>query len=141
MDDQIEISELNDVNNTAYFLIEVLPAQIWDFIGPMEPWYEAYPVSAGSTIPIKWYYEEDGVKVYSYSPDLKIRVKGPFECDGDETGAVERVEDAGSSDLRYKKGNWQFNWDTVGLSDGCYNMRIYQPITGQIDGPFGFVLH
>ena len=46
----------------------------------------------------------------------------------------------GSSDLRYKKGNWQFNWDTVGLGLGCYNMRIYQPLTGQLDGPFGFVL-
>ncbi len=141
VDDQVEISEVNEVNNTAFFLIDVLPAQIWDFIGPMEPWYEGYPMSAGSTIPIKWYYEEDGQKVASYSPDLEIRVAGPFDCDlGEDEDTVETVNDAGSSDLRYKKGDWQFNWDTVGLDVGCYNVRIYQPITGQVDGPFGFEL-
>jgi hypothetical protein len=141
-DDQVEISELNDVNNTAYFLIEVLPPLVWDFIGPMEPWYEGYPASAGSSIPVKWYYEKDGLKVDSYSPDLEIRVTGPFPCGGDETGTVEVVNDAGSSDLRYKESTneWQFNWDTVDLGVGCYNMRVYQPITGQLDGPFGFDL-
>ena len=141
MDDQVEISELNDVNNTAYFLIEVLPAQIWDFIGPMPPWYEGYPLTAGSSIPIKWFYEEDGQKVSSYSPDLEMRVSGPFDCLlGEDDATVETVNDAGSSDLRYINGDWQFNWDTVGLGGGCYNLRIYQPITGQIDGAFGFVL-
>jgi hypothetical protein len=141
VDDQVEISEINEVNNTAYFLIDVLPAQIWDFIGPMEPWYEGYPMSAGSTIPIKWYYEEDGQKVASYSPYLEIRVAGPFDCDlGEDEDTVETVNDAGWSALRYKNSDWQFNWDTVGLDVGCYNVRIYQPITGQVDGPFGFEL-
>jgi hypothetical protein len=141
-DDQVEISELNDVNNTAYFLIEVLDPD-WDLVGPLQPWYEGYPVGADSSVPIKWYYELGGQKVESYSPDLEIRVKGPFTCgEGEPDDALETVEDAGSSDLRYKwdTDEWHFNWDTVGLADGCYNLRIYQPITDQEHGPFGFVL-
>jgi hypothetical protein len=133
VDDQIEISELNDVNNTAYFLIEVQPAQIWEIVGPMQPWYEGYPATAGTSIPIKWYYEEDGLKVDSYSDGLEMRVSGP-------SGYIGVVNDSGSSRLRYVTGDWQFNWDTVGLPVGWYELYIYQPLTGQIDGPFGFDL-
>ena len=34
VDDQIEISELNDVNNTAYFLVQVLPPSVEVFVSP-----------------------------------------------------------------------------------------------------------
>ena len=132
-DDQIEISEINDVNNTAYFLIEVLPAQTWDIVGPLQPWDEGYPATAGTSIPIKWYYREDGVKVESYSEFLEMRVYGP-------SGYIGVVNDSGSSSLRYVTGDWQFNWDTVGLPVGWYELDIDQPLTGQIDGPFGFNL-
>ena len=144
VDDRVEISEINEVNNTAYFLIEVLEPLDWDLVGPLQPWYEGYPVSADSTVPIKWYYEQGGQKVESYSSDLEIRVKGPFMCGEDESDdTLETIEDAGSSDLRYKWDidEWQFNWDTVGLADGCYNVHIYQPITDQVHGPYRFVLN
>ena len=42
------------------------------------------------------------------------------------------LEDAGSSDLRYVDGNWQFNWDTW-APEGCYYLSVYHPITNQID--------
>ena len=66
-----------------------------------------------------------------------IRIKGPFVCNQGETAdTLEVVNDPGSSDLRYSGDEWQFNWDTVGLDEGCYNIRIFHPHTGQLDGPF-----
>ena len=111
----------------------------WGFVGLLEPWKPSYSANAGSAIPLKWYYTEPGtnVKVYSAMEEPEIRIKGPWDCDDDETeDAVLFVNDPGSSDLRYVTGDWQFNWDTVGLDEGCYNVRIYHPYTGQINGPF-----
>ena len=66
----------------------------------------------------------------------EIQIKGPWDCKvGEGDDAVEFVNDPGSSDLRYDSGDWQFNWDTVGLDAGCYNVRIYHPHTGPLNGP------
>ena len=111
----------------------------WDFVGLLNPWKPNYSVNAGSAIPLKWYYTDPGtgVKVDSSVAEPEIRIKGPWVCNVGETGGtIEFVNDPGSSDLRYSTGDWQFNWDTDGLGKGCYNVRIYHPYTGQIDGPY-----
>ena len=132
------VSYCNVTSDPATVTIEVInPA--WGFVGLLTPWKPDYAANAGSAIPLKWYYTnpQTGVKVDSSMVDPEIRIKGPWVCaSGVEDGGVEFVNDPGSSDLRYNTGDWQFNWDTVGLGLGCYNVRIYHPYTGQIDGPF-----
>ena len=126
-----------EATSTRVSTIDLVPD--WDFVGLLAPWKPSYSAQAGSAIPLKWYYTDPatGLKVDSSIEEPVIRIKGPWVCTVGETGdTIEFVNDPGSSDLRYISDEWIFNWDTVGLGEDCYNVRIYHPQTGQINGPF-----
>jgi hypothetical protein len=135
-----QIADGSGGTSTATVTITVFDAvSDWDFVGLLTPWTPGYIANAGSAIPLKWYYADPatGVKVESAVADPEIRIKGPFVCAlGEDENTVEIVNDPGSSDLRYSDGDWQFNWDTVDLATGCYNVRVVSQYTSQIDGPF-----
>ena len=137
---QYEIADDSGATSTATVFVTVIDlVPDWEFVGLLTPWKPSYSAEAGSAIPLKWYYTDPGtnVKVYSAMEEPEIRIKGPWNCAGEETDdTIEFVNDPGSSDLRYVTGDWQFNWDTVGLAVGCYNIRIFHPYTGQLNGPF-----
>jgi len=68
---------------------------------------------------------------------IEVRIKGDFPCNGDEDDStVEIIQFPGNSDYRYSTGTHKLNWDTNGQGLGCYNIRVYSGLTGQIDGPF-----
>jgi hypothetical protein len=119
------------------------PVPDYGFLGLLDPWRpNNYRVNAGNSIPLKWYYTAQGTEapVASSTADPQIIIRGPFGCgpNDSDSDALEVVEDAGSSDLRYSSDSflWQFNWDTAGLEPGCYNIRIQSFETSQVDGPF-----
>jgi len=134
------ISDILGATSTAKVTVSVVDlGPNWDFSGLARPWKPNYSVNVGSAIPLKWYYIDPatGAKVDSSMNEPQIRIIGPWVCNiGETDDTIETVNDPGSSDLRYVTGDWQFNWDTVGLDGGCYNVRIYHPHTGQVDGPF-----
>ena len=134
------VTATSDATAPGVITINVIdPVPNWDFIGFANPWRPNYKVNAGSAIPLKWYYSDpvtgdlvDSSTPPAPEPQLEIRITGYPDCD---LGAVpiEVVEDPGSSDLRYVSGEWQFNWDTGGLPEGCYELGIYHPVTNQLD--------
>jgi hypothetical protein len=117
------------------------PVPDWLFVGFETPWSPFYEVNAGSAVPLKWYYGDPatGSRVASFTSDLQITATGYDTCDadgnpvGDPITTLGLPEDAGSSDLRYKDGDWQLNWDTSGEQPGCYLLAIYHPTTNQLD--------
>jgi hypothetical protein len=117
------------------------PVPNWLFVGFDSPWSPLYEINAGSAVPLKWYYGDPatGSKVASDTPDLQISATGYAACDADGNPVGEPIttlalpEDAGSSDLRYKSGDWQLNWDTSDQQPGCYLLSIYHPTTDQLD--------
>ncbi len=117
------------------------PVPNWLFVGFDNPWAPLYEINAGSAVPLKWFYGDPatGIKVPSTTSDLEITATGYAACDpggnpvGDPIATLDLPEDAGSSDLRYKDGDWQLNWDTGGQLEGCYLLSIYHPTTNQLD--------
>jgi len=134
--------EVSDGQETAAATITINvtdPVPNWDFIGFATPWRRNYKVNAGSAVPLKWYYTDpvtgdvvDSSTLPAPEPQLEIRITGYPDCDPLAV-PIEVVEDPGSSDLRYVSGEWQFNWDTGGLPEGCYELGIYHPVTNQFD--------
>ena len=106
----------------------------WNFIGFTTPWRPDYWINAGSAVPLKWFYTDPitGTIEDSSMSEPVIRITGYTPCGSGGT-PLTWVEDPGSSDLRHVDGYWQFNWDTVGLDDGCYFLSIYHPYTNQIN--------
>jgi len=140
---QYTIGDVAGRTSTATVTVTVQdPVPDYGFIGLLEPWRpNNYRVKAGLAIPIKWYYTTapgSEAAIDSAGALPLIRIRGPFGCgpNDDDADAVDIVEDAGSSDLRYSGDSWQFNWDSKGLEAGCYNIRITSQETSQIDGPF-----
>ena len=140
--DSFDYSIIDSTGLTASATVSVTvidPVPDWGFVGLLTPWKPNYRVNAGSAIPIKWYYTDPatGQKIDSSGALPETRIKGPFVCNQGETAnTLETINYPGSSDLRYSSDEWQFNWDTVGLATGCYNIRIGSGYTSQVDGPF-----
>jgi VCBS repeat-containing protein len=134
------VTDTSDATATGVITVTVVdPVPNWDFIGFANPWRPDYMVNAGSAIPLKWYYTDpvtgdlvDSSTLPEPEPQLEIRITGYPNCDAAGT-PITIIEDPGSSDLRYVDGDWQFNWDTVGLPVGCYELGIYHPVTNQLD--------
>ena len=134
------VTDTSDATATGVITITVIdPVPNWDFIGFANPWRPNYKVNAGSAIPLKWYYTDpvsgdivDSSTLPEPEPQLEIRITGYPNCDAAGT-PITIIEDPGSSDLRYVDGDWQFNWDTVGLPVGCYELSVYHPVTNQLD--------
>jgi streptogramin lyase len=89
-------------------------------------------------VPLKWQYTDGNGEVVdssTFAPILQIYATGA--CGGSDTAAV-AVNDAGKSGYRYHSGTntWQFNWQTSGLSPGCYNIYVQTGVTGQSNGGF-----
>jgi hypothetical protein len=104
----------------------------------LDPWRPNYKINLGKAFPIKWYYTDPitGDPVSSEEALPEVRIKGPFVCnDGENPQTLEVINYPGSSDYQYDPGTYlhQFNWDTVGLETGCYNIRILSEQTSQID--------
>jgi hypothetical protein len=117
----------------------------YGFLGLLDPWRPNYKMNPTSAFPIKWYYTDPVTNDPVPSEDAlpEIRIKGPFVCCPhlvcDETpDTVEVINYPGSSDYQYDPLTYlqQFNWDTVGLLSGCYDIRIFSEQTSQINGPF-----
>jgi hypothetical protein len=113
------------------------PIPNWAFIGFDKPWRPNYKVNLGSAIPLKWFYAnpDTGAIEPSYSDVLGITASRYEICApvGQPVIQYSLPEDTGQSDIRYVDGNWQLNWDTVGLEAGCYFLEIYHPTTNQLD--------
>jgi len=129
------------VGTVTVDVVDLVPD--YGFLGLLSPWTAdpLYTANAGSAIPLKWYYTDPatGVPVPSPNAQPEIRIKGPFDCTGDEgPNTVEEVLDPGSSGYQYDATlmRHQFNWDTDGEGPGCYNVRVFSRETSQIDGPF-----
>ena len=118
----------------------------WLFIGFDSPWGPYYAINAGSAIPLKWHYADPdtGQTIPSFYEDLPITATGYDSCELDPNGDPAGIlitdppltlpdKDAGSSSLRYVNGDWQLNWDTVGLEPGCYFLSIHHTTTHQTD--------
>ena len=142
VDDYREVSESDERNNQVAVAVTVTsPPPSWLFVGFDTPWSPLYEINAGSAVPLKWYYgdPDTGVKVPSFTSDLEITATGYTDCVadgvpvGDPIAVLGLPEDAGSSDLRYKDGDWQLNWDTSDQLTGCYLLAIYHPTTNQLD--------
>jgi VCBS repeat-containing protein len=116
----------------------------WTFVGFANPWLPDYEMNAGSAVPLKWYYTDPitGNVVDSSMADPVFQIWGPLvSCDDtDSPTAVLIVDDTGSSDLRYSGEEWQFNWDTVGLGIGCYQIQVVSRHTSQVDSPGNIIL-
>ncbi|MGB5754458.1 MAG: hypothetical protein WBN87_16510, partial [Thermoanaerobaculia bacterium] len=113
----------------------------YGFIGLLSPWREQplYTINRGSSFPISWQYTDPatGQLVDSENAMIEVRIKGAFQCNVGENGdTVEVIQFPGNSDYRYSSGTHKLNWDTDGQELGCYNIRIYSGLTGQVDGPF-----
>jgi len=112
----------------------------YGFLGLLPP-YAAPPKAfkIGSSIPLKWQYTLAGNIVDSSAANPSVEIKPVTTTDTTPTEGVPiTVNDPGSSGLRYDSTTqtWQFNWQTIGLSAGLYNIRITSGQTGQTDGPF-----
>ena len=113
----------------------------YGFIGLLSPWKEQplYTFKRGSAFPISWQYSDPatGGVVDSEDAMIEVRIKGPFTCNlGEDGGTVETIKFPGNSDYRYSTGTHKLNWDTNDVGLGCFNIRIYSGLTGQINGPF-----
>ena len=113
----------------------------YGFIGLLSPWKEQplYTFKRGSAFPISWQYSDPATGGVFDSEDamIEVRIKGPFTCNlGEDGGTVETIKFPGNSDYRYSTGTHKLNWDTNDVGLGCFNIRIYSGLTGQINGPF-----
>ncbi len=114
----------------------------YGFIGLQSPWTltPTYSAKVGSSIPLVWQYTGLNDLVVDSSMAMpEIRIKGPFPCQAGETqSTLETIAYPGNSGFQYftSTNTWQFNWQTTGLSVGCYNVRVFSEQTLQINGPF-----
>ena len=102
------INDTSGLTASATVSVTVLdPVPDYGFVGLLEPWRpNNYRVNVGLAIPLKWYYTATSgsdVPVDSAGASPLIRIRGPFGCgpNDDDANAIEIVDDAGSSDLRY----------------------------------------
>jgi hypothetical protein len=141
----LEVSEVNEVNNTIVFPTTVNPyaGPTYGFEGSSEPLvYDGpeYVVNAGSTVPLTWQYldPDTGEPIYSEWAEPVIRIT-PFDCATEEEAPeLSFILDPGNSDYRYFNGSdsHRFNWQTKELEIGCFNIRVEARGMCQTDGPF-----
>ena len=131
---QGEIDEVR-IWNTALTADQLIR---YGFIGLLAPYKEppkAFKI--GSSIPLKWQYTDysgNAVDSPLADPDIGIEFLG----NGGPPSVLTEINDPGSSGLHYDSltMTWQFNWQTKGLADGIYEIRITSGQTLQINGPF-----
>lgn len=110
------------------------------FIGPLSPYAppaeRSYKVR--SAIPIKWQYADASGNVINSSAMNPMISIAPSPCSGGDEGAAIMLDDAGQSGYQYDSITdiWQFNWKTTDIQSGCYNIRVTNSQTSQINGPF-----
>jgi hypothetical protein len=90
-----------------------------------------------SAVPIIWQYTDASGNVLNTAGSAPVVNIVSIACQGTGGTAID-VNDAGSSGYQYSSvtNTWQFNWKTVGLTPGCYNISISNTQTGQTDGFF-----
>jgi hypothetical protein len=94
------------------------------FSGPLAPYDANKSYKAGSTLPLKWQYTDDGSVVDSSGLAPVVKIAGPFQCAANgET--YETAETPGASGLTYDPNTdtWHYNWKTPKQA-GCYWVQI-----------------
>ena len=93
-----------------------------------------------SWAPVKWQYlNNSGQVVNSYATPTPTITIYPYSCTTAEEGTtIVDLTSSGTSGYQYDSltNTWQYNWKTTGLTAGCYNIRITNSQSNQIDGPY-----
>ncbi|MBI5676375.1 MAG: PxKF domain-containing protein [Nitrospirae bacterium] len=135
--DCLDGSVTMDADKTCTATFNLLP---YGFIGPLSPYASpderSYKVK--SAIPIKWQYADSSGNVINSSAMNPMISIAPSPCSGGDDGAAIMLDDAGQSGYQYDSitNTWQFNWKTTDMQSGCYNIRVTNSQTSQINGPF-----
>jgi hypothetical protein len=137
------------VSLPATVTITIIPVAEWVFDGLDDPYTPPeYAMTAGSSVPLTWRWLEAGVPVDSGGAAFEL-VIDQVDCSDRTVIIIPDIveEDSGSSRLRYKNLEFQFNWQTkdsdgAPLPPGCYRANIVSGNLCQLEsgGPFDFVL-
>ena len=103
------------------------------FLGLYAPYSTLRKYQPGQAIPLIWQYADySGRVVNSSGAEPMVSFAA---CAG---GAAASASAEGASGYQYfgLTNAWQFNWNTTGVSAGCYNLTITSNKTGQSNGPF-----
>ncbi len=110
------------------------PAQPYDLPGLLDPYGppDEKKFKAGSVVPLKWQYTNNGVVFNSAEFQPTLSINGPVSCSEGSVGAPITVDAPGNSGLQYlaPDNTWQFNWKTQKNVNGCFTITIEQATLG-----------
>ncbi|MCZ7570514.1 MAG: PxKF domain-containing protein [Ardenticatenaceae bacterium] len=128
-------SSNSDINRDDTMTVNATIVSCYTFLGLYDPYAgpDARAFKINSTIPLKWQYALGDKVVDSSGANPTVNIVGPYVCNGDTSGAeTVAVTDAGASGYQYDDTThtWQFNWQTKGRKEGCYNISVTSSLGG-----------
>ncbi len=145
------VTDSGGLTASGSFTVKVNPA-LYGFKGLLSPWSRGVKNKLGSTFQVNWQYTgspSSTTAINSAAAQPQLLAYGPFTAcpavgtpipAGGSWAALKRVDDAGSSSLRYDATTfrWTYNWKPTApaITVGCYMIYVKSQVTGQVNGGY-----